>query len=305
MPPHPARPAQPPIGPVANGPNLGPAVHLAGKLAAVRERHGVPALAAVLVRDGGNTVVARAGGVRKWDASHTSTANAVRQDDVFNIGSVTKPFTGYLIAHLVQQRADFAWTTTIGDVFPELASPAFRARYRVRQEYLGRTVEQLMSHNAGLPYAPANGYEMVANWPALTGAFQQEYATAASLDARRYNYLLTSLQDAPEPAPGPAIVYGGGSIICAAMAERLTGQRYEDLMAQLVFGPLGMTRSGFGRLARNAVPDGVWEHVSDPSTGAITPSADAILPQIDFTRTAPPARRSRRRPTWDASSPPT
>jgi len=279
-------PNRPPIG-RDNTPRLLPAAYLNKMLNDIRTSHGVPALAAVLVRDGGDTVLGLAIGQRKSDLSATASANVVQQTDRFCIGSVSKPFTGYLMARLVQQRSDLAWTTRIRDVFPEMTSEPFRDRYRIRSSYLDKTLEQLMSHNADLPYAPANGFEMTVNRTALSGAFRTEYTTADSLAVRRYNYVVTSLQDEPKPSPGPSIVYGGGCIIAAAMAERLTGKSYEQLMEDEVFGPLGMSRSGLGRLATNDTPDGVWEHNSNPSTGVLTPDASATELVENFNSHAP------------------
>jgi CubicO group peptidase (beta-lactamase class C family) len=202
----------------------------------------------VLVRDGGDTVVARARGVRKWDVDHGAASNQVRNDDKFNVGSISKPFTGYLMAYLVQS-GELAWTTTIGDVFPELQSPSFLTRYGIRPSYVSKTLEQLMTHNADLQYAPLNG----GDW----GAFRindspwlyAEYSTTESELLRRYNYVLTALQDPPVIVPGINVQYSGGSVICGAMGERTTGQAYESLMQSHVYDKLGMTRSGFGRLA--------------------------------------------------------
>ena len=109
----------------------------------------------MLVRDGGDTVVGIAVGERKSDAGATS-ANTVQQGNTFATGSVSKPVTGYLMSYLVQQRADLTWTTCMRDVFPEFASKAFRTRSRIRTTYLDTTLEQLMTHDAGLPYAPTH-----------------------------------------------------------------------------------------------------------------------------------------------------
>jgi len=59
---------------------------------------------------------------------------------------------------------------------------------------------------------------------------RDEYTTADALAVRRYNYVVTSLQDAPVTEPGPDIIDGGGCIIAAAMAERLTGKSYAPLV---------------------------------------------------------------------------
>ena len=177
--------------------------HLEGKIDELREKHGVPALSGVLVRDGGDTVVARSRGVRKFDVGHSVSANQVDLFDRFNLGSTTKPFTGYLIAYLVQLDM-LGWKTALADVFPELGSLAFRTRYGVQSDYLGKTVEQLMTHNAGMGYGPVNGQEMI--YDNLAGEFTDESSTMESEKLRRYNFLITSLQDIPIAGP----MYGGG-----------------------------------------------------------------------------------------------
>jgi CubicO group peptidase (beta-lactamase class C family) len=242
--------------------------YLAAKITELRAVHGVPAMSAVLVRDGGDVVVAGASGLRKWDAGQEDSANQVQLTDKFNVGSVSKPFTGYLIAFLVETGV-LNWDDTIADVFPELTAAGFRSHYGSRSGYLGKTVEQLMTHNAGMPYGPSNGYDV--RFGNFTGEFVNEYCTVESEVLRRYNYVLTALQDAPVAMPGTDIIYGGGSIICAAMAERRTQTSYNALMKKHVFDALGMSQSGFGRLATSAMPDGVWQHSHNPANGSMTP----------------------------------
>src|SRR6266481_5836192 len=91
--------------------------YLAQHIDTVLATYGVPSMSAVMVRDGGDTVVAQARGVRKWDVDHGAPSNQVRLDDGYSMGSISKAFTGYLMAYLVQtQTGLLGWETTIADV---------------------------------------------------------------------------------------------------------------------------------------------------------------------------------------------
>lgn len=254
--------------------------HLEGKIDELRSTYGVLALSGVLVRDGGDTVVVRSQGIRKADVGRLVQANQVVLSDRFNIGSTTKPFTGYLIAYLVQSGV-LGWKTTLADVFPELDSPVFRTRYLLGASYRDKTVEQLMTHSAGMGYGPSPGPEDFSG--SLTGASVDEYATIESEMLRRYNYMLSSLREMPIATP----TYGGGSIICGAIAERLTGESYEALMDKHVFARLGMVHAGFGRLATNGTPDGIWQHSHDPATGSVVPDQVTMTIHWGFHSHAP------------------
>jgi len=52
---------------------------------------------------------------------------------------------------------------------------------------------------------------------------------------------------APEAEPGTRFIYSNaGFSIAGAMAEKVTGTAWEELMKQRLFEPLGMTSAGFG-----------------------------------------------------------
>src|ERR1035437_5796302 len=68
----------------------------AQSLEVIRKKHDLPALAVVVVKDG--RICDRAAvGVRKWAGATPVTTN-----DVFNIGSCTKPMTATLTAMLIE-----------------------------------------------------------------------------------------------------------------------------------------------------------------------------------------------------------
>ena len=242
--------------------------YLESKLEEILDGSTAPALAAALVREGQVAVFA-ARGVRKSDVSETAAANIIKQADRFCLGSVSKPVTGYLITRLVQERA-LSWTSTIQDVFTEFKDPSARKKYNILDSFLTVTVEQLMSHSSGLLYAPTNGYDMAFGG---SGNEIPGYTSASSVMRRRYQYAVAAMQDTPAFAPLADTLYGGGCIICAAMAERKLGKAYEALVEDLLFQPLGMANAGVGRLATTSTPDGTWQHSWNKTTLDITPSS--------------------------------
>ncbi len=106
----------------------------------IRKKHDLPALAAVVVKDG--RICDRAAvGVRKWGDPTPVTTN-----DVFHIGSCTKSMTATLTGMLIEE-GKLNWDTTIGDVFPELKGS-------MDKQYEKVTVEQLLTHRGGVPGTP-------------------------------------------------------------------------------------------------------------------------------------------------------
>src|SRR2546427_1927386 len=109
-------------------------------LEVIRKKRNLPALAVVVVKDG--KIFDRAAvGVRKSGDPALVTTN-----DVFHIGSCTKPMTATLTAMLIEA-GKLRWDTTIADVSPELKG-------RMDKQYEAVTVEQLLHHRGGVPGAP-------------------------------------------------------------------------------------------------------------------------------------------------------
>jgi CubicO group peptidase (beta-lactamase class C family) len=221
----------------------------------------VPALAAAMVRGPGATMVSAQQGVRKLGTSRkfgTSGAqNAIQPTDRFNLGSISKVFTGNLIGKLIDNGVGgLQWTTRIADVYPSIwDDPASRDGYK------NVTIEQLLAHTSGMPYTPAT--DLVNDWVSYTAADMTEQ----KLRARRRTYIKAAVLDQPPYwPPGRGFEYSGGALIAASMAEQQTAATYETLMQQHIFGPLGMNDSGYGVLP------GTWQHRWDAA--AFTASAD-------------------------------
>ena len=213
--------------------------------------YAVPALAAAVVGSAGKIVASAQGGIRKVGASGAD--NLVQAGDKFNLGSVSKVLTGYLMGKLIQEGVGgLTWETTITDVFPEM-----QALLGWKPAYAAAAIQQLVTHTAGMPYQPDK------EKPAAIGEDWKSWTTAdltkAKLIARRKKYVEHAVVDEPLYELGAGCVYEGGPIICAAMAEKITGQTYEELVQRYIYTPLGMSHSGFGQTAVGDL-DGPWQH---------------------------------------------
>lgn len=211
-------------------------------LESLRQKHQLPALAAAVVVDG-RIVVTNAVGFRKEGGTERVTVN-----DTFHLGSVTKSMTATVAAMLVEQ-GKCSWTTTIGDALPDL-------KPGIHSDYLGVTLEQLLSNRGGAPGdAPADLWRRA--WAAKGTASEQRLAFVRGLLARK-----------PAAPPGTEYVYSNqGYAIAGVMLEKVSGKTWEDLLRSRLFEPLGMTSAGFGAPSSIGKVDQPWGHVKSKLTG--------------------------------------
>jgi CubicO group peptidase (beta-lactamase class C family) len=219
-----------PASPVAGDPADSGLVFL---LEDARRRHGLPAIAVVVVRSD-TVLAAEAVGVRRLNAP-----DPIAPGDRFHIGSNTKAMTATLVATLVEQ-GRIAWTTRPIDVLPEL-------RDSIHPAYRDVTLEQLLWHRAGVP-AFTSGFAIAFLPDSL---YERGNRSSA---AWRRAFTLHVLRSKPRIPPGTGFLYSnGGYTVAAAMAEAVTQQPWESLLQQNVFGPIGM-EGGYG-----------WPAASDPA----------------------------------------
>jgi CubicO group peptidase (beta-lactamase class C family) len=230
------RPARNPIADAGAG-------DLAATLRPIRERAGLPALAAAIVT---TRAVEHIGivGVRKWDDPTPATL-----DDAFHLGSDTKAMTGVLVGYAVD-RGKVSWTTTVAEVFPEWASemdPAYRSV----------TLDQLLAHRGGFPHD---------SWPSGS-SFSTLHALPGTPREQRSAYVRMALRTPPEAAPGTKQVYSNmGFTVAGAMLERRLDTSWEELIASVLFGPLGMKGAGFGAMGHAGRVDALWQHLPRGTT---------------------------------------
>ena len=239
------------------GPVIPAPVDVADRLEPIRAREELPALAAAVIR-GEHVVALGAVGVRKLGATEPVTVS-----DRFHLGSDTKAMTATLIALLVEQ-GRLAWSTTLAEAFPEL-------RETMDPAYRDVTLEQLLQHRGGI------AADLLRD-----GLFVRLRQGQGTLREQRQMLVETVLRWPPAVPPGEQFLYSNaGYVIAGVMAERVTGELWEDLMRQRLFEPLGMTSAGFGAPGRPDIVDEPRGHNAgwlratavEPGPGADNPPA--------------------------------
>ncbi len=198
-------------------------------LDSVFERFAPVGLGAALVsREGVHASGVR--GLRRRDGTEP-----VRTTDAWHLGSNTKAMTAVLFARLVEQGlAD--WELKLVDALPGEHDPAW-ADVRV---------VDLMQHRAGLRDDDVLGQAWL-----MTAR-----GDPATLPEQRLAVAKKALASAPGGTPGRFLYGNANYMVAAAAMEAITGQDWQSLMVEQVFGPLGITSAGFGA-PREPAP---WGH---------------------------------------------
>jgi CubicO group peptidase (beta-lactamase class C family) len=145
--------------------------------------------------------------------------------DRWHLGGITKSITATMIARLVE-RGQMHWSDTVGDVFPETS---------INERWKPVTLKQLLTDTAGAP--PNFPNELQHQRPPLGP--KRTYA--------RREAVLNVIEEQPAYPSGEKCEYSNvGYVIAGAMAEKVTGQSWEDLVTREVFGPLQLADAGFG-----------------------------------------------------------
>ncbi|HLJ11527.1 MAG TPA: alpha/beta fold hydrolase, partial [Planctomycetaceae bacterium] len=216
----------------ASGSSIASDKDIEALLAPIREKHQVPGLVAGIV-NGDALAVAGAVGIRKAGSPELFTVN-----DKVHIGSDTKAMTATRIAMLVEE-GKLSWKSTVGEVFAHLKS-------ELHADFLGVTLEQLLSHRAG-----------------IKDFFPFGDLGSGTIAEQREMLLKKALAKAPSHPPGTKFVYSNiGYIIAGHMAEHATGMSWEELMTVGLFEPLQMRSAGFGFPGAKGTVDQPWGHVS-------------------------------------------
>jgi len=196
---------------------------------------------------------------RSSDALHTIS----NQHLVFEIGSITKVMTAYIIHHLALE-GQLDQNNSILQYLPIS-----------NNQLQDIPVKSLINHTSGLPRLPDNLDLGISN-----GTDPYKSYTKEDL----YDYLegVTIEEKDKGENPYSNLAYG----ILGAIAEEITGERIEDLYSELLFKPLGMHNSGYhiddveqlappGRMPFGAEAN-YWNWDILGACGAIKSSADQM-----------------------------
>ncbi len=207
-----------------------------------RNRAYQPAIAASVFR--GNGLIGL--GVRGHRAE--GQAEQATNDDLFHIGSITKSMTAMLAAMLVEQ-GSLSWNTTLAEAMPDFAP-------QMNELYRPVTIEQMLTHRAGMPPFTSGGAPEFAMTRDLSGTPMEQRAQFA----RRV------LAKHPVTPPGSGYAYSNADVsIVAAVVEQKSGKSWEELMRTRIFEPLGMSSAGFGWPATPDRPNQPRGHIPGPN----------------------------------------
>ncbi|MER5862104.1 serine hydrolase domain-containing protein [Kitasatospora sp. NPDC002040] len=179
-------------------------------------------IAVAVIRGNERTVICRGYADR-------SGAKPVRADTRFALGSVTKTFTGLLLAEMVA-RGEVGYEDPIDRYLPAEVLPGYPQERPI-------TLLHLATHTSGLPRLPVGLIPA-----ALPRWFTDPYATFSR------SHLLRALPRTPvRGMPGAQVRYSSlGCGLLGLALENAAGVRYEELLASRICGPLGLIDTSCG-----------------------------------------------------------
>ncbi len=203
-------------------------------------------------------------------------ADAIRQDGLFLLASITKPMT-YLAAMTLVERGRLNLSDRVTDYIPE-----FAAHHKEDTQLI-----HLFTHTSGMPDMLQNNVELRRRHAPL-----QTFVEGAIRDT------------VPLFRAGTSVRYQSmGTLAVAEIVQRLTGMSLHEYLQQTVFRPLGLTSTSLGvgdldpaRIVRVQTPpyqaDGdfgwnsdYWRRLGSPWGGMFsTPNDLAVVAQLMLNR---------------------
>jgi len=150
-------------------------------------------------------------------------ARPLGEKSVFEIGSITKVFTGILLADMVA-RGEVSLEDPVAKFLPDGITMPSRGGREI-------TLLDLSTHHSGLPRLPANLSPSDAANPYADYTVQQMYDFLSDHELRR--------------DIGSEYEYSNLAVgLLGHVLARVSGESYESLVRERILVPLGMTRSG-------------------------------------------------------------
>lgn len=178
----------------------------------------------VVVTEGKESIFEYAKGIRAQGHEEVITS-----EDMWHIGSCTKPMTAFLIGRLVDEKA-INWKTTLADIVP--AGVDFDPSVKTI------TIEQLLSHSSGLADVtePADG----KLWSTL-------YTDKQSSQVMRDKLVRAILKMPVRFQPGTKFEYSNsGYVVLGWIVEKIKSLSWEEVLKKDMFQKFEMASCGFG-----------------------------------------------------------
>jgi len=199
-------------------------------LKAVTDRADVPGVVAMAATREGPVYQAAFGNRALPDGP------AMTADTVFWIASMTKAITSTAAMRLVEQgKLSLDWP--ISEVLPELTAPQVLEGFDAAGEPILRparrpiTLRHLLTHTAGFVYDI---------WNPEMGRYMEKTGVPGIISCQNAALMLPLVFD-----PGDRWDYGINIDWAGKAVERASGQSLGDFFAEHIFGPVGMTDTGF------------------------------------------------------------
>lgn len=154
----------------------------------------------------------------------------------FEIGSISKGLTGLLLADAVR-RGEVKLDQQVGSLLPLEGA-----------EVASATLEELASHRSGLP--------RLATGPTVAARSLLAQLSAGNPYPYDVDGLLDQARAAGTDGRGEATYSNLGAAVLGQALARKAGMSYQDLLAERIFGPLGMRESKTPLTAADAAPAG-------------------------------------------------
>ncbi len=232
--------------------------HMQEQLEKIRTKHELPALGALVIVDG-KIKELQVVGVRKH-----GDATKVEKTDKFHIGSCTKVFTATLLAILIEE-GEIRWETTLGEIFPEIKNDM--------AEYVSEvTIEQLLQNRGGFSENSAPKNHNLLSLRNLSGSEKDQ----------RYTYATLFMKEPLQQKPGKGFIYSNaGYTIAGAIAEKVTGKTYQELLHEKIFKPLNIASAGYGAMGESGKISQPYQHnIVNGKPFPIEPSPMADNPPV-------------------------
>jgi CubicO group peptidase (beta-lactamase class C family) len=210
------------------------------------------------------TMVARDGKIVHYESSGTyglDNERPIDKDALFRIYSMTKPITTVAMMMLYEE-GRFQLGDPVVKYLPEFENQKVLKDGELVDPQSPMTIEQLMSHSAGLAYGfyDDNPVDLA-------------YQDAGLSESADLDDFIARLADLPlRFEPGSRYHYSVATDVLGAIVERLSGMTLEDFFDRRIFTPLGMDDTFFN------VPDDKMDrlasnHYWDTSAGSM-----AVMP---------------------------
>jgi len=185
------------------------------------------------------TMVARNGKVVYFDAVGNRGADdetPLKKDDLFRIYSMSKPITAVAAMQLYEQ-GKFHLSDPVSKFVPELKDLMVMGEDgELTPSEKTMTMHHLLTHTAGFSY----GFQ------ARTDAVDKAYAEAKIWGSRDLTAFAETLAKLPlKFEPGTRWHYSVAVDVTGLVVERISGQPFDEYLAEHVFAPLGMEDTFF------------------------------------------------------------